>query len=413
MKTIIKVFGAIIVAILLLTAVYYAILEEPEDIDDTPEDDNKQNGENNDQNDGNETDDSDENTTDNRDILKYVFIEKGTGETCEYCVPVGKILHELYESEKFPLYYVSMVRENNNAESRLVNDYNIYFYPTVFIDGGYLITYGNKEKSVFQNLINQALERQRPEIYVNVTSEWDKNSSEIDVSGFIENLDNDSYNGFLKLYLTEKISTRYNDNEGNAYHFSFVEFILEEDLDIQVNESYDFSKSYEYGALDPENLKIFAVVFNSDSTQKYSDPKEDDGPGQNEHSFNAYYVDGVEAADVVEGGNTPPAVGINTPKQGRIHLFGNPIINYNFKNTFIIGRTTIEVTADDDSKIEKVEFYIDDELVKEDTSEPYEFSFRKIGIFKNILRKHTIKVIAYDDEGKTAQDSIGIIAFFL
>jgi hypothetical protein len=304
-----------------------------------------------------------------------------------------------------------MVRENSKAKQRLVDDYNIRSYPAIFIDGGYRIVLGSKDKTVFQKRINEALSRDRPLIYTNVTAEWDKNASEITVSGLVENLDDTSYSGFLKIYLVEKVSTKYQDYDGNAYHFSFIEFILEEDIELAANESKEFTESFEDTGLDPENLRIFAVVFNSESTKKFSDPKDDGGTDKN--SFNAHYVDSVAAADVVEGGNTPPEVGINLPKQGKIHLFGNPIFDYTFENTFLIGKTTIEVKASDNSKITKVEFYIDDSLMTTDTSAPYEYSFRKIGLFRNLIRKHTIKVIAYDDEEKSAEDSIEVIAFYL
>ena len=70
--------------------------------------------------------------------------------------------------------------------------------------------------------------------------------------------------------------------------------------------------------------------------------------------------------------------------------------------------------AEDDSGIEKVEFYIDGNLVGEDTTEPYEYSFRKIKLFKRFVRRHTISVIAYDNEGETGtSDNIEVITFWL
>jgi hypothetical protein len=414
MKGIHKIFIAIVIVILLIASIFYVFLEDVDDTDDKPINGDDSGDENGNGNDGNESDGNDENgngADDDRDITRHVFIEKATFETCEYCVPVGKILHDLYESADYPVYYVSMIRENDNAKDRLVDDYNIANYPAVFIDGGYRVVLGAKEKSVFQKRVNDALSRNRPSIYVNMSAEWDKNASKITVSGFVENLDDKSYSGFLKVYLTEKVTTRWQDNDGNAYHFAFLEFILEEDIELSVNEIANFTKSIDDNGLDPENLKIFTVVFNSESTKKYSDPSDDGGQGQN--SFDAHYVDGVAAAEVVEGGNTPPAVGINIPKQGRFHLFGNPIINYKFKNTFIIGRFTLDATAEDDSKIEKIEFYIDNNLLTVDTSAPYELEIKKIGLFRNLIRKHTIKVKAYDDTGKTAEDSLDILAICL
>ena len=61
----------------------------------------------------------------------------------------------------------------------------------------------------------------------------------------------------------------------------------------------------------------------------------------------------------------------------------------------------------------KVKFFANGDLVGEDTEEPYEYSFRKVKLLKRFLRKHTLKVIAYDDEGKTGEGSIDVIAIFL
>ena len=93
---------------------------------------------------------------------------------------------------------------------------------------------------------------------------------------------------------------------------------------------------------------------------------------------------------------------------------GIPIWDYIFrKPTVLVGRTKIVAEAFDDSGIEKVEFYIDDNLVGEDNEEPYEYTFRKVKLFKRFLRNHTISVIAYDDEGKIGTNSIDVRCFFL
>ena len=78
--------------------------------------------------------------------------------------------------------------------------------------------------------------------------------------------------------------------------------------------------------------------------------------------------------------------------------------------TILIGKTTINVYASDDSGIEKVEFYVDGDLMKTVESEPYEWAL-KISTFKEIFpHKHTIAVIAYDDTGKTSSASIEVWA---
>jgi len=413
MKNAVKLIAVLIVAILLISSIYVVFFsineEKPSDDesddtnDDEPDDDNNKPDGSKD----NETDDGNGDQT----IQNYAFIEEATFTTCEYCVDVSKIIHELYESKDYPVYYVSMIRENEIAKKRLEDEYNIVAYPTVFIDGGYNVVYGKKDKSVYQTRINDALKRDKPEILVNVTAEYEENASEISIKGYAQNLDTEEYNGLLRVYLTEIISTKWRDNTGNAYHFAFLDFPIDKDISVSLNKTYEFSIEIDSSDLDAENLKIFAVVFSSKSVEKYSDPKEDGG--NDENSFNAYYVDGVASADVVEGGNTPPAVGISIPQQGMFYFRGNPVFGSKLRNTFIFGKTTVTAVAEDDGEIVKVEFYIDDELVKTDERSPYKYSFNKIGLFRSIIRKHTIKVIAYDDTDKKAEASIEVIALYL
>jgi len=69
----------------------------------------------------------------------------------------------------------------------------------------------------------------------------------------------------------------------------------------------------------------------------------------------------------------------------------------------IIGRITIK--ADVFGSIQRVEFYIDDNLEFTDYESPYEWLWNEFAI-----GRHEIKVIAYDNEGNKAEDSIKTIA---
>lgn len=414
MKIFVRPLALLIVAILLfssITVVFFPQIfeknEGKEEIQDKPadeEDAKEENEEPEEQNNDTEEDI-------NEDVSRFVFIEEGTFTNCKFCPDVTEIIHEIYESQEYPIYYVSLVKENERSEDILTDDYNIYAYPTVFIDGGYRVVMGKKDKEVYETRITEAYNRDRTNLIVNITAEYNSNESNTIISGFVKNIDNQSYTGSLDIYLTEKISTDYRDDKGNAYHFSFIDYVLQENIVLTSNEQKQFSKNFDSTSYDPENLKLFAVVSNSDSNNAYSDPDSDGG--EEEHSFNAHYVNTVASADVVEGGNTPPAVGINLPTEGMIHFRGKTLFDFKLRNTFAIGKTNVKVRAEDDGTIEKVEFYIDDELIDTDEESEYEFEIKKIGMFRNIVRKHTIKVVAYDDTGKTAEDEMQLIAIFL
>ncbi len=98
----------------------------------------------------------------------------------------------------------------------------------------------------------------------------------------------------------------------------------------------------------------------------------------------------------------PPSVEIITPKKGYFYLRGWPLFPF-FNNTIVYGPINIEVNITPKTDIEKVEFYINDKLNKNDTNPPYEFNWAPI-----LSGPYTIKVIAYDNRGLTASDSIKI-----
>ena len=102
-------------------------------------------------------------------------------------------------------------------------------------------------------------------------------------------------------------------------------------------------------------------------------------------------------------------IGVDFVKPLRaFYINNNRLFPYN--KARIIGKIDIEVYVYEDwygqGSAEKIEFYIDDELKRTVNSEPYLWTWteRKSG-------KHTIKVIAYDNEGNTASKEIEVYKF--
>lgn len=339
------------------------------------------------------------------DLVHYVFIEEGAVSWCDNCPAVAEILYELYHSDKYNFYYVSMVADKNDkAKDHLEKDYNIAGYPTVFIDGGYDVIYGgDNPKSVFEEKISKAMKRDVPDLYINVTTEVAESGEDIKTTILIENYEDELYTGRLKVYLSKRIA--WQNFDGEPFHFGFLDYIVNEDVSILDNDQIVIEKTYDVSDKDIDNLMVIAVVFSSESHQQYSDPP------TNEHPFDAYYADAADGTLVVEGGNLPPEVGITNPKNGRINFFGITGPATLKLKTYLVGRATIAATASDDSKVEKVEFYIDDKLVAEFTEEPYEWKSKFLLRTPFIPRDYTITVMAYDDEGKVSTTSLDVIAF--
>lgn len=345
------------------------------------------------------------------DFSHYVFIEETTDVNCEPCVDVGHYLHEIYESGKYPFYYISLVwldGGRKTATDYVENHYNTFANPTVYIDGGSKVLIGKKEKAEYEKEIKSALSRSRPSININLSAEWDENQSKIKIEGNIKNDDVSTYNGFLRVYLAEIISTQLQNRHEEPYHFAFMDFIIEKrDVNILASDNYNFSETIDDTNLDPDNLMVYAAVFNSQTHERYSF-------SGNTNKFNAHFADNVDATEVVEGGNLPPIVSISIPEAGKLHIGGNPKGDYikNNKNTYIVGKLTVKAEAVDDSGIEIVKFYLDDDLISSAEEEPYEFTIKKAGIFRIPLPiKHTITVTAFDTEEKSNSVSMDIITF--
>jgi hypothetical protein len=377
----------------------------------------------------------------NAEYTRKVFIEESTATTCEFCPNVAEVIDELFDPENPEFYYVSLVEDENKiAEDRVSNHYHRFANPTVYIDGGYEVIYGFKEdtfKVDFKQKIQNSLLREVPDLVVDIQAEWNETRKELKSTVTIENKDPNTYKGELKVFISEMKSTRWNDYNGDPFHYAFLEYILEKNIEIKSDESEVFTKIWnasesKYSNVVPENLMVYAVVFNSEKNQGYSRPPDRD-------PFDAYYSDAVETTRVQEG-TLPPTIGITSPKNGYRYRFGSSgfkpelrlLVVYIigqfriFRNgstplfdrftligdTVLIGQNTINVTVDAPAGVKTVEFYADDELQHNTSEEPYEWNIKKIGS-RQVLKKHTIVVKVIDVQGRSAEDSIDIVAIFL
>ena len=91
-------------------------------------------------------------------------------------------------------------------------------------------------------------------------------------------------------------------------------------------------------------------------------------------------------------------------------MFNFQIRKFLFRIPPIIGRITIEADAtDEESEIDRVEFYINGKLKGNDTSYPYEFDWRWTR--PRLIHLFIIKVVAYDNVGLTAVDKMFVRKF--
>lgn len=111
------------------------------------------------------------------------------------------------------------------------------------------------------------------------------------------------YTAQLRVYIVEPIS-RWNNYYGDPYHFGFLGFACNENISIESLHTLQKSITY-HGDINPNNIMVITVLFNSKQYQKYADP-----PFRK--PFWAYYVDASAAA-------TPGTTGYNTESTSFTH----------------------------------------------------------------------------------------------
>ena len=229
-----------------------------------------------------------------------VFCEEVTATWCIGCPNTAEALHEIYKSDG-SFYYVAMVTDKNEKAADRADDYNPAGYPTSFFDGGYSVVFGGKSGTEpYQNAINECRSRDSPDVDISVEVNWLGGAS-INVSVTIDSYGS-SYQGHLRAYVVEPTS-RWNDRDGNPYHFGFLDYAFDEDVSVEsslVKKTVWDGSTAGYSDITRDNIMVIAVLFDSEGHTSYSDPPD------NSHPFTAHYVDGVAAASPPE--DSPPSV---------------------------------------------------------------------------------------------------------
>jgi hypothetical protein len=352
------------------------------------------------------------------DSTHFVFIEEATGADCHPCLKISKKLHELYESGKYPFYYISLIMDQEETAEYGHKHYNYFAYPSVYIDGGFRTSFGATSEALatMEKNIKEAASRDFSSVYINVTAKWDENKSEISVNGKIKNDGNSNYKGNLRIFLAEIITEKWLDASKKPFHFGSHSIITDENVEILSKDLLNFSKTIDTTDLDPENLIIFAAIYNSKGVKRESDPSDLNFDGD-KHEFDAHFADNVAAAEVVKGGNLPPFLGFVLPEAQYLHISGKPVFKFILllnKKTVLVGKIDIKVDVTDEEGIDRVEFFLDNESLFIDEDEPYEYTIEKIGAFRTLLpRKHNIKVVAWDKEGKENSANIDVFTILV
>jgi len=99
---------------------------------------------------------------------------------------------------------------------------------------------------------------------------------------------------------------------------------------------------------------------------------------------------------------TYPRIKIVTPKHGKLYFDDRTIKKFKYDKTLVIDDVLIDTNVKQgDSPISYVEFYYNGKKVFNDTDAPYQYRLNYYSI-----RKHKIRVVVYDEKGRSASDEI-------
>jgi len=101
------------------------------------------------------------------------------------------------------------------------------------------------------------------------------------------------YEGTLRIYIVEPVS-RWDNYDGEPYHFGFLDFAYNDALDLDYQETYTDSITWDgasagYGDIQEDNIIVMAALFNPEINKGYSYPPM-------KSPFEAHYIDAACAA---------------------------------------------------------------------------------------------------------------------
>lgn len=217
-------------------------------------------------------------TSDN--FTHTVFAEETTATWCPYCPMVAEALDNVYQSEDYPFYYVSLVDDMNPVSKKRNEQYSfglykIYAFPTVYFDGGDINYVGDNDsvqstENAYRDIIQQVGERTPLQpIDLEIEAIWEENAK-IKVTVTATNKGSSLYIGKLRAYVTE-IESRWVDFDNNPYHFGLLDFAIDKfvlllpDKPKTITGVFDGNKDHEgliFDDIIQENIMVITTISN-------------------------------------------------------------------------------------------------------------------------------------------------------
>jgi hypothetical protein len=241
-------------------------------------------------------------TSSPKDYTHTVLVEVGTATWCSACPQSNSAWHTIYEAGTYDFEYTELVYDKNPVASTRFFEFNPAWVPTSYWDGGQFVYPGTDIATFYSNL-DSAGARPVPDLVSDLSATW-LGDAKIQITYSVLNNDASDYPGHLRIYVVELQSTLWNDYSGNPYNHAFLDFPVNEVINIPAGDSLSDTVTWDgaaagYPGITQDNIQVILAVFDDTPHESYSDP-----PSGN--PFSAYYSD--EATAVTLGGtqNNPP-----------------------------------------------------------------------------------------------------------
>ena len=165
-----------------------------------------------------------------RDYTHTVLVEVGTRTTCPSCPASNLAWHSIYEGGNYDFEYTELVYNMNTVAYSRFLQFNPMWVPTSYWDGGEYVLPGTNT-ATFYSYLDASGSRVVPDLVASLDAEW-LGSANIEISYSVVNNDASNYPGHLRIYVLELESTLWNDYNGNPYYHAFLDFPVNQAIDI-------------------------------------------------------------------------------------------------------------------------------------------------------------------------------------
>ena len=221
------------------------------------------------------------------DFTHAVFGEEFTATWCVYCPSAAENLMKVYEDIPDEPYYddqfffVALITDVNDKADDRMGDYpDVTGYPTVIFDGNdEKVSGGQSDTANYENAIDNCAQREDTDISLEIEMEH-LGADQLGVSlAMTWNEDapfgDPTFNGYVRAYIVEKVS-RYNNYDGDPYHFGFLDYAFEESVELNPHEKMELSTIWvggehedkngnDFSDIEYDNINIFVAFFNDES----------------------------------------------------------------------------------------------------------------------------------------------------